>query len=981
MHTMVALLRRALACVIAITLVFSARPALAQSSSDTGVISVTVIDSALRTMLGQARVTLLGPTVTSALTNKSGIVRYTDVPVGIYRVRVAKNGYNASTSTEFEVLGNREVTVEVSLGDTGPKFIGRVVAQPSIEVTSREVDANSAIRKISDSLTDALGKIAGVDITQDSNDPNAPQTVSLRGQDESQTAITLDGIPLAAPGAATNLRAINTDLFSGAGASFTPSAGSLAGSVNFRTLQPTKTWQERLAASYGTFDRANYQVGLTGSAGKLGIAALHTWRGSNSPLTFQNYTDASGLTYPHGGELTNVGDFLKLRFSPVNRTTLNLTALQNNQGSASLCTQDVTILPCGIGPGNTNQSKYQFAYATITQLLGEVPLNITGYTSSQQQFTNDINRTIANNQSGVAVASPYSSQQDTNSRGFAFSATGSRGKHTVTASGSTYDGTTTFTPTYLNASSAAFVRASAYASASSSYQLADSIQASDRLTLGVRASIASTSGSGSSALEGISAAWRPTSVDAYNASISVGASQPANGILRTLSDPLAARFDCAAGTSTVSGPGDQPSKQSAINYDVTWTHQVRTASFNLNLYRQMQAGQVIGAQVNATSEPAGFFPPGYFGTIGNLYDSPFVCGSGFSPGGVYVQQQIGNTTRVYQGLTASARIALGRNVVLLPNYTIQSATITAADARLLGSASTIVIGGQVPGRPVHRAGFTVDANLPRSGFELVGNAQYTGSNNAQHISPYVLVNAGVSHPAGAGRLTFFASNLLNTEAGTLSTLQFAQPIPLSGGGQLYLAGNPNAPRQYTATYSVTLGARPAAVASGTDQLIAQATQPAGGRNQTPPPPPPPGTDPLSLATTRASCPVDAQTTAARLFESFRSVVREAKLGAPLPDVANLNVTVHGDPKAGEDWYLELRPNLPAGFGRGTGAAGGGARGGAGGGPGPNAAAPAGGGPPGGFGGPPGTPRGPGEGGPIVVGPSTGGRQGGGTAAA
>ena len=78
--------------------------------------------------------------------------------------------------------------------------------------------------------------------------------------DESQTGITLDGIPLGAPGAATDLRRINTDLFAGASTSFGPQAGSLAGTVNFRTLQPTQTWQSRLSTSYGTFDRFNYQI-------------------------------------------------------------------------------------------------------------------------------------------------------------------------------------------------------------------------------------------------------------------------------------------------------------------------------------------------------------------------------------------------------------------------------------------------------------------------------------------------------------------------------------------------------------------------------------------------------------------------------------------------------------------------------------------------------------------------------------------------
>ncbi|MBV8581356.1 MAG: carboxypeptidase regulatory-like domain-containing protein, partial [Candidatus Eremiobacteraeota bacterium] len=91
-------------------------PASAQSSSDTGIIEITVKDAAQQAALSDARVFLIGPTVASALTTKSGIVKYTDVPSGIYRVRVSKSGYTGVTSASFEVLGNKQVAVDVDLG-------------------------------------------------------------------------------------------------------------------------------------------------------------------------------------------------------------------------------------------------------------------------------------------------------------------------------------------------------------------------------------------------------------------------------------------------------------------------------------------------------------------------------------------------------------------------------------------------------------------------------------------------------------------------------------------------------------------------------------------------------------------------------------------------------------------------------------------------------------------------------------------------
>ncbi len=93
-----------------------------------------------------------------------------------------------------------------------------------------------------------------------------------------------------------------------------PQAGALGGGVNFRTLQPTQALQVRASGTTGTFDRSNYALAATGSIGSLGLALQHTWRGSNSPLTFQDYEDQSGLTYPHEGESTSLGDFLKFRY-------------------------------------------------------------------------------------------------------------------------------------------------------------------------------------------------------------------------------------------------------------------------------------------------------------------------------------------------------------------------------------------------------------------------------------------------------------------------------------------------------------------------------------------------------------------------------------------------------------------------------------------------------------------------------------------
>ncbi len=148
---------------------------------------------------------------------------------------------------------------------------------------------------------------------------------------------------------------------------------------------------------------------------------------------------------------------------------------------------------------------------------------------------------------------------------------------------------------------------------------------------------------------------------------------------------------------------------------------------------------------------------------------------------------------MYQGYTATARIGIGKNIVVIPSYTTSSAQVTAADPRFTGLDSTLILDSQIPGRPLHTGNVTIDALQPWSGVEFLANARYVGPNNNQRLAPFTLVNLGLSHALGMGRITVFASNLFNTESGNFSTLQYAQPIPLSGGGSLLQAANPNAP--------------------------------------------------------------------------------------------------------------------------------------------------------------------------------------------
>jgi hypothetical protein len=254
------MLRRGVAATLSLLMLLAAMTSRAPAQSDAGEIDIVVIDATTKQPLELARVLLDGPVITSELTGKNGKVVFTDVPDGIYRARIVKRNYESLTSASFEVLDGRLVTVNFALAiaNGGLKVIGQVTAKSTATISSSSIDQNSPQRRLSTDLADALNKLSGVTVSTSSDDSDATQTISLEGHDPSQTQLTLDGIPLNAPGSTGNLGAFATDLFQGASVHMGPSLGGLAGSVNFSTLQPTLSWITQLQTSMGSYGRWNY---------------------------------------------------------------------------------------------------------------------------------------------------------------------------------------------------------------------------------------------------------------------------------------------------------------------------------------------------------------------------------------------------------------------------------------------------------------------------------------------------------------------------------------------------------------------------------------------------------------------------------------------------------------------------------------------------------------------------------------------------
>jgi hypothetical protein len=781
------------ACLVLVFAFGSGRPAAAQSAP--GELVITVVDAATKAPVENAEVFLVGPVQTSALTPKAGLLRFEEAPAGLYRIKVQLRGFQTATLSDVEVPDGRRVTVTVTLSRTLGE-IGHVQARSSASASAQDVNENSPVRRISDSLNDALGQLAGVSVDQSANGVDGSITISLRGMESSQTGVSVGGVRLTGAAQGAALRALGTDLFSGASVDFSGSASSIAGQVNYRALEPTKQWITRFTTSYGTYDRSSYVAAVTGGSGKLSIAAQFAHRSTGSPFDGLVFGDQSGLSYEHDAGQRWTGEYLKLRYALSDKLTLSTGGFLTNRGSSLTCPLYTQELACGAGPGNNDRDRFRLGTVGAQAQLGNVALTLNASLYGGR-YTQDRSNALLQ---GVPMPSQDIYDYDGRSASASFNLTVRR--HALALGFDTNNGTEVYTPVDLLYSAPAL-----YRDHSSSINLSDTYKVSSKLSLKAGLSTASASGTSASLLETAGATWKPTSSDTIDLNAQFGSAQPTGTGADTFSEPSLAPYNCG-GATRVGGPGDPNTKQSSTSYNASWAHNWRGGSLTASLYRQLQVGQSFYAGVPILSEPAGYLPPGYLDALRQAWNRPESCaGIPFDPNAIYVAQSISGTTRLYEGWSLSGRVSVGRNVVLFPTLATTGATMLTSDPRFAGPYSFIVPGWQLPNRPLHTASFTVDALQPRAKLEWIANAQYQAANNGRRLGAYTQVNLGVSRALARGTLTAFVSNLTNADPGIFWTTSYAYRLPLAGGGVAVQPANPLTPRSFTVQYSVRTNAR------------------------------------------------------------------------------------------------------------------------------------------------------------------------------
>ncbi|MBV9333637.1 MAG: TonB-dependent receptor [Candidatus Eremiobacteraeota bacterium] len=908
----------------------------ATAQGESGEIDIVVVDATTKQPLELARVLLDGPVITSELTGKNGKVTFTDVPDGIYHARIVKRGYASLSSAPFEVLDGRVVTVNFALAleTNGLKVIGQVTARASATISSTSIDQNSPQRRLSNDLADAINKLSGVTVSTSSDDSDATQTISLEGHDASQTQLTLDGIPLNAPGSTGNLGGFATDLFQGASVHMGPSLGGLGGSVNFSTLQPTLSWITQVQASVGTIGRYNYSIAETGSAGKLGLAVQTVSRLNPSWVDGESYLDASGLDYVHDGDSTISGNLLSARYEFGDNNTLSGMFMNSTRNTNIVCLryngEPATTLPCGYGPNNTDDTNVQMYSLSDTALLGATQLQTSVFSLDSTGLMNQLARYVN------GLPSPTGFSSDTRSTGYVVNATlPAQQRHTIAIQA--YGTSSQFTTTPL------IPQAAQYYSGSETtqynvLQASDTIHSSDKLTLLGSAGLSTATGnSGISELATAGATWRPTARDTYAASFTLGGAAATQGRLQILTDPASLRFDCVGKVAFGSAPGQSPTNSSSNSLRVSYTHQLHGGNVSLTLYRQVQNGVLLPVDVNGyILNQLGQLPYGYLQQVQAIYNSPAGCNA--PPNTPFAAQQLYFTTpvsgvrRLYQGAALTGYVTFG-NLVVQGFYNLTGAQANSGTYLFDNPWSITIPGQQLPNVPLQRAGVVLDYKAPHSMLEWLADAQHVGGNNPNNLPPYTTFDAGVTAQLTRGTLTLAATNVTNAYSGIFASPANAVPYTTAGGFAIANIARPLTPRTYSLTYSARFG-------EGVSSQTGTAFQPRGtggrglfGGDQAPPGAPPgsggaggrgfqslfsplpqtPPADPFAVGANAATCTAENAAKAQQLASEVKAYVAQIESAhtpagypatMPAPALSDATITYHG---MGTTYALAITP--------------------------------------------------------------------------
>ncbi|MDB5072334.1 MAG: hypothetical protein JWM87_3445 [Candidatus Eremiobacteraeota bacterium] len=642
-------------------------------------------------------------------------------------------------------------------------------------------------------LLDAIAGKPGVAVVRGTGS-DGPEVVSIRGQDPGKTGVTIDGIRVSRPGAATDFRFISTDLAESVTVSTFGDPASPAGNVDIRTIEPARAPRLTLAESAGGFGLAQSTLAYSQTLGKLAVTLAHARRDGATPLSNVVVQDESDLRYPSEGQRRQYGDLLKLRYQPGPRLTVTLSENITNTSTLYWCGEFTTALPCGIGPANLDTARFSAAGLLAQYKAGAFEATLRAgrvVTLVERDFDN---RTL------FGTAYPLGVEQRLASSPQQITLARRAGKHRLYADVQSNGSHTDFVPKR----GSAFLTESHTSSPFTSATLGDTFTG-ERVTHDVGLSLARYDGRNAPELRARTTVklGRDSRIAA---GVSLGSATPLVNAVETFGDPLNLRVDCPGRLATSIAPADAIAGQSEQRYELSYTSTHAVASTTLTAYVDRERGQPAYVYVPAG---AALPPPGFLAAAAALWAHPEVCGSQpFAADRVYFNTLLSSVGKNVAGLEYQGRIPLGRAVVLNASFALLGAHYATRDPRLAGAQSFAYDGARVVGVPAFKARAQLSGVLGPGRVEWALEGQYFGTNNERLAQPYGVVNAGMAFALGRGKAVLALTNALNTGGGNgYADITHAQAYPTLGGDSVLFPVRPLLPRALSAGYRIDVGRR------------------------------------------------------------------------------------------------------------------------------------------------------------------------------
>ncbi len=288
----------ALFAALAMLLGLSPLTAVADTASGTSVVG-SIVDTDGGLAIPGAGIDLYcqGAHVQHTTTARDGSFFFNDVTPGVCTLLVTASGYQLARSANIPVAAGARVEFRVALtrisSAAAARTIGRVIVAASNTLqTSSTINTHidPSILQTQNYMRagDALISVPGVNIATSSS-LGDDQSVSIRGFEATETATLLDGHPIGPIGALGNgfdyqdspffgIRDIETVF--GSGATGVYGASTIAGAVNFLTINPTPQIHALFEQGAGSYGKALTGIQTTGTENKLGFAFSHGVEGT-----------------------------------------------------------------------------------------------------------------------------------------------------------------------------------------------------------------------------------------------------------------------------------------------------------------------------------------------------------------------------------------------------------------------------------------------------------------------------------------------------------------------------------------------------------------------------------------------------------------------------------------------------------------------------------------------------------------------------